>query len=1167
MRKRLLWLLLMTLYVGIAVSAQTYSATFDNTSPETSIRILKKATGYNFVYRKNLLKDNNSTVTGTYRDVSLDRLLESTVSAQLGLAYKVVDKTVSLSTADRSTKIINGKVSGRIVDSEGEPLAGASVMLKGTQHGVSADIDGHFSIMVNQSDPELEVTYVGMYPRTIRITHDDIHHPVTVKMTTNASTMEEVVVTGYQNIKRENATGAFQQISAKDLDTRSVASLTSNLEGKVAGMVVYNDQIQIRGIGTLNANTSPLIVVDGLPIEGSLNDINPFEVKNIYVLKDAAAAAIYGARASNGVIVVTTKKGVSEKLQVEFNADFTVFNKPDYDDLNQTSASELLWLEENNFNWMMNESEAKTYLNDQYGIRGTLWNPMNRLMMERQLGNISDAEYRKQVDQWGQNSYSGDWEDYMTHNRFQQRYNLSVRTKGNVLSNNIAVNWTGDDTYSTKSYDNKLSLNYVGDLTPTKWLTATVGLQVDNVRQKGHYVGTMDPSGRTSFPEYLSFYNPDGTPARLQAYVYLNEPSLSDSSLGLKDEGYIPTEELDRNYSLFRSTYTRGYVHLNVFPIPELKLTGMFQYEDLTGKRSNTVVGEQYSARHLYNLYTQDAKTHLLPEGGIFDETNTSDNSYTFRLQGTYDKTIKEKHAINAVAGFEYRHFKNSAKKYTLTGYDEKTLTQMNGNTNFDDIINATSSALGNLYSPNKLFMANDFGYISEVEHKFLSYYATANYTFDHRYTASGSFRIDEADLFGADKKFTRRPLWSFGASWNAHNESFLKDLTWISLLKPRFSYGVTGNINTNYSSYLTARITTNSVIADKRALLNTPPNDQLRWEKTKTFDIGVDFAFLNYRINGSIDYYNKQGSDLLSLVDLDPTTGWNSSYINNADTRNRGIELQLNGEILRAHSPRQVGLNIGINVAYNNNKVTKISHIATKGWDAIQSSDYKEGRPVNSLYSYKYGGVEYDENGYQQILWTAADGTKYDSDIQRVNFTPDDVLFSGGLDPKWSGSITPSVTYQNFTLSAMASFYLGHYFRSNYNKWTYSYSSSYGSTAPREYLSYWQASPEARKNMIGNGYMMSECSFMPGNVYYSDQNVDHADYLKLRNIVLTYSFPSSICNKIGMSTLRVRAQANNVATWVRNNEGVDPERVNALTGVWSVGTPRSFTFSINAIF
>lgn len=1062
---------------------------------------------------------------------------------------------------------VNTTVKGTVVNQEGEPLPGATVTIKGIPGGVVADIDGNFSIKVNGQKPSLVVTYVGMNPYEMTLDAHNTASPLHIVMQPNSSMMDEVVVTGYQNIKRENATGAFQSITAKELDTRSVASLTSNLEGKVAGMVVYNDQIQIRGVGTLNANSSPLVVVDGLPIEGSLDDINPYEVEKIYVLKDAAAAAIYGARASNGVIVITTKKGVSENLQVEFNADFTTFNKADYGELNLTNASELLYLEESNFNWMMNDADAKKYLTDQYGIRGTLWNPMNRIMMEHSLGNISDAEYNNQISQWSRNSYSGDWEDFMTHNRFQQRYNLAVRTKGKVLSNNIAVNWTGDDTYQTESYNNKLSLNYVGDLNLTKWLTATVGLQVDNLRQKSHYIGKADPSGRTSFPEYLSFYNPDGTPARLQAYVYLNEPSLSDASLGLKDEGYTPTEELNRNYSTFRSTYTRGYVHLNVFPIPELKITGMLQYEDLSGKRSNTVVGDSYSARHLYNLYTASASSHLLPEGGLFDETNTTDNSYTFRLQGTYDKTIEEKHSINAVAGFEFRHLKNSAKSYMLTGYDENTLTHMTGLTNFNDIVNAKSSALGTLYSPQYMFMASDFGSIYEIEHKFLSYYATANYTFDHRYTASGSFRIDQADLFGADKKFTRRPLWSFGASWNAHNESFMRDIIWISLLKPRFSYGVTGNINTNYSSYLTAKITTNSVIASKRALLNTPPNDQLRWEKTKTFDIGVDFAFFNYRINGSIDYYNKQGSDILSLVDLDPTTGWESSYINNADTRNRGFELQLNGEILRANSPRQVGINLALNLAYNNNKVTKISHIATKGWEALQTSDYKEGRPVNALYSYKYGGVEYDESGYQQILWVAADGTKHDTNIQQVSFTPDDVIFSGGLDPKWSGSITPTITYQNFTLSAMAAFYLGHYFRPNYNKWTYSTSTSYGSAAPREYLAYWQASPEKRENMIGNGYMMSDCSLMPANVYLADQNIDHADYLKLRNIVLTYSFPAKICNKIGMTSLRLRAQANNVCTWVRNKEGIDPERVTATTGAWTVSTPRSFTFSINANF
>ncbi len=1061
---------------------------------------------------------------------------------------------------------VNTIVRGTVLSSEGEPLAGATISVKGKSGGVAADINGNFAIKVDGTDPVLVVSYIGMIPGETILNAANTASPLRIVLEPNSAMIDEVVVTGYQNIKRENATGAFQQISAKDLETRSVGTLSSNLEGKIAGMVVYNNDIQIRGVGTLAASTTPLIVVDGLPIEGTLNDVNPYEVDNVTVLKDAAASAIYGARASNGVIVITTKKGIDSKIDVEFNADFTVYEKYDYDDLNLVNAEELIYLEEQNFNWMLGEPYAADHITDQWGTRGGLWNPLNKLMMRRHLGEVTDAGYSSQVAQWKRNSYSGDWDDYMTRTRFEQRYNVAIRTNSKHMNNNIAINWNGDNTHNTRSYDNKLSLRYLGDLRLTSWFTATLGLQVDNIRQKGHYSGKLDPSGRNSFPEYLSFRNPDGTPAHLQAYVDLNEPSLNDPSLELKDESYSPAEELDRNFSLFRSTYTRGYAHLNFFPIPELKLSGMFQYEDMTSKRSNTVTGDSYSARHLFNLFTEDGN-HKLAEGGIYDETNVTDNSYTLRFQATYDKRFLDKHEINAIAGYEFRHQKYRSGKNTLFGYDEKTLTHTTGMTNLNDLIEATTSDLGNLYSPAYVYMNEDFGGFSEIEHKYQSYYATANYTYDRRYSLSGSFRIDEADLFGADKKFTRRPLWSAGASWNAHKEEFMRDITWINMLKPRVSYGVTGNINSDYSSYLTAAIYTNQVIGSKRALLETPPNDQLRWEKTKTFDFGVDFAFFNYRLNGSVDYYNKQGSDILSLMDLDPTSGWAALNMNNACTRNRGVELQLNGEILRAGNPRQVGLNVALTLAYNNNKVTKINHKSTRGIDALDPTDHKEGRPVNSIYSYMYGGVAYDEDGYQYIQWKKADGELYDDALSSANFSPDDVVFSGALDPKWSGSFTPTVSYRNFTLSAMAAFYLGHYFRPNYNKWTYTSEINYGTQPTREYLTFWRATAEQRKDIIGNGYIMSETSMLPDQVCYADQHVDHADYLKLRNIVLSYSFPSNICKRLGVSSLRLRAQANNVATWTRNSEGIDPERVNPITGQWNLGTPRSYTFSINVNF
>lgn len=1161
--KRPILLILLVLLLPVTLLAKDYTATFNRSDARATLQIITQATGYDFVYKQGLIDGITETVDGTYKNVSINELLDNTVLSQLGLSYKIVDKSISLkkATAEELSRTIRGVV----IDEEGEPLPGASVLVKGTTNGVSTNIDGEFEIKIDGKNPVLQVSYVGMHATDYRLTAANTSKPLRITLKANAAIMDEVVVTGYQNIKRENATGAFQQISSADLNTRSVSNLTSNLEGKVAGMVVYNDEIQIRGTGTLKASTSPLVVVDGLPINGSLSDINPYEIDKITVLKDAAAAAIYGARASNGVIVVTTKRGVSDKLSVEFNADFSVFERRNYEDLGYCTAAELIELEQYNFDWIKNRPDDFSSVESSYGRYKGTWNPLNRMMMEHHYGNVSDADYNRQLAEWRNNDYIGDWSDFMEHNRFEQRYNLAIRTRSKVLNNNLVVNWTGDNTSLVNSYDNKLSLRYLGDLNLTKWFTASAGLQIDNLRQKGRY-SDYDDTDYDSFPRYLSFYNADGTPASLQNRVDLNEPSLSNPNLGLKDESFVPVDEMLLNTTKYRETYTRAFVHLNFFPVPELKLSGMFQYEDITSKREDLQDGESYVRRHWYNLFTSGGK-HYMPEGGLMHETNAEANYYTFRTQASYNKTFVDRHEISAIAGYEYRKTRSRNSSFEMYGYDEKTLTNGNGSMNFYDMTKLKSTDLGSNYNSNVYFYTTDLATFTDTEHKYISYYATLNYTFDHRYSVSGSYRIDQSDLFGADKKFTRRPLWSAGASWNAQNEAFLRDHTWIDMLKPRISYGVTGNINSNYSSYMTARIYNHSDTGDKYAKINTPPNDQLRWEQTKTFDVGIDFGFFGYRLNGSFDYYDKRGSDVLSQVDTDPTTGWSSVNMNNACTRNRGFEIQLNGEILHASRPSQVGLRAEFALAYNNNKVTSINHTATSGYQALKSTDYKQDYPVNSLYSFIYDGVRYDDNGYQQIYWLKADGTAQSAGLTSKTFEPGDVVFSGSLDPKWSGSFTPTVSWQRFSLSAMTAFYLGHKFRPNFEKWHFSTSYTYGRSAPKVYLDYWRATPEERQNIIGNGQVMNNTEMYWEDPYYSDQNIDKADYLKLRNIVLTYNFAEKVCRKIGLSSLRLRAQMNNVATWLANKEGIDPERVDALTGKWNFGTPRSYTFSINANF
>ena len=1165
MKRQIILSLIGLLLCPIIASGRNYSATFTGNDLRSTLSVLTKATGYDFVYQAELAGKIDRTVSGEYVDLPLQMLLDLTLTRQLGLNYKIVDKTISLSKAPPAAPL-KGIVSGTVLDEEGQPLAGATVTIKDSQLGIAADIDGNFSLPIDMPAPVLTVHYVGMRPYELPLNNTNIASPIRIVMKRDATLMSEVVVTGYQNIKRENATGAFQVISAKDIDSRTLYSLQANLEGKVAGLVSRNDEMQIRGVGTLSASRSPLIVVDGLPISGTLDEVNPYDVEKITVLKDAAAAAVYGARASNGVIVITSKKSTSDRLQVSLNADLNFIEKRNYDDTRMVDGAGLLQLEENNFNWIMAHDDPAEELEYQYSRRGKIWKPFNRLMWQHHAGEISDDEYNRQRAIWSRNNYRKEWQDYMEHTRLQQTYNLNVRNRGKYLSSNLTVNWHGDNTQLKNQYNNNLLLTYLGDLKPAKWIDMQFGLNIKNIRSKEHASGLSgtDFVGATDFPAYLGMRNPDGTPARLMAAVFLDEPSLSDPSLGLKDEGFVPLDELNMNYSKFRETYTRTYLHLNIYPVAGLKLTAMGQYEDISDLSEKEILADSYNMRHIYNLFTYRGK-HLMPEGGKLTSSSAEANYYTLRFQANYARKFAERHDIDILAGYEYRQTFTKSQTSTLFGYDPQTLTNGNSKLNLGDLYNADATDLGNLYSAWDGYSTSEAGRNTWNKHRYMSYYATMHYTFDSRYALSGSYRIDECDLFGADKKFRRRPLWSVGLSWNAQNESFMHDFTWINVLKPRFSYGVTGNINAGYSSYLTAQVGLNSLTGEKLAIVSTPPNDQLRWEKTKTTNFGIDFALFNYRINGSLDIYNKQGSDVLSLMDVDPSTGFSQMLNNNAMTRNRGVELQFDADLLRASNRDRLGINLAFAIAYNKNKINKINYTATSGYSALTS--YHEGYPVNSLYSYQFDHIATDDEGYQQIVWKKADGTTRDARLYgNADFQPDDVVFSGSLDPTWSGSLTPTISWKGLSLSAMIVWYAGHYLRPATQMWNYTSSISYGNNAPQAMLDWWNLPKEERDNLPGNGYMMSQTHVSSSEAVYSSANIAHADYAKIRNLVITYTFPRRLCRTLRMEQMRLRLQANDIVTWARNSAGIDPEAISG-NGNLSYRTPRSYTLGLYVNF
>ena len=1216
MKPRLLWLLAMVLCVHMyAVAQTTYNATFSNATAETAIRILKQSTGYDFVYEKSLITNNSSTVSGSYHNTSLSDLLNATVEQQLGLSYKIVGTTVSLSERKNGSTPFDANITGTVVDESGEPLAGATIMLKGTHYGVSADIDGRFSIHVHHTDPSLEFSYVGMHPQSVRLTKNNIGKPLNITLRTNASTMDEVVVTGYQNIKRENATGSYTILTGDEINKRHIADITSGLEGNIPGLVnkrnkyaTGENNIVIRGVGTFTASTAPLVVVDGLPIEGGIETVNNYDIKSVTVLKDASAAAIYGARASNGVIVITTKQADREKLSVEFNADLSISGKTDYSKAGWASAAQAIQLEQLNWNGMKDNDP------DQFNALLSRYNdydqriglsPVTRMFVRNYLGELDTDVMNSTLDQWARNDYRREWQDAAERTRIAQTYNLSLRNQGKVLSSSFTFNYS-DDNLGMKKEDNRsLQFRYKGDLKAAKWLDLSFSVNVINNRTKRNATGAY--SDINSFYPYQSMYNPDGSLARMEADAMLDNPVFENPAFGLMDHSYNLRNEIGLNTSKTTGTNIRAYVHaLFHLPVQGWNASVMYQHEDIQQQSETEYFKNSYYARDIYNRYTTGGVTkvwevdpsvdfwdvydnpdaypgysvfnpvtgdffydengnfaaakqveqllplkHHVPEGGMLMTSNTHSRFYTFRAQTDFNRTFG-KHDISVLAGFEYRQTKSNGSSAAYLGYDHQTLT--NQNTHVDwEFVNGFGQMgiLGTSCPPSGIY--TDFR-ITETLHRFYSYYFTGSYVYDSRYSIFGSYRVDKADLFGTDPKFRGRPLWSVGGSWNAHNEAFLQPLNWLDALKLRVSYGLTGNINSNAKSVMTASLSTNRFNGGIMGEIQEAPNDQLRWEKTATWNWGLDFAFFGYRLNGSVDAYRKYSTDILTDVALDITSGFEDLLLNAGEMLNTGVELQLNGRILPSNSRKQVGINLGLTFGYNHNKVKKVYFHPHTGSE-FRSMELKQGYPLNTVIGVDYAGYVTDDKGITYGTWRDHNGEIHNTSLSSADFKIEDCVYLGTSTPVWTGGIIPEIRYQGFTLSAMMHYYGGHYMNTDPRVW--GITSTRGGSAASE-LDFWNGVEGA----VPNGYLTKYYDSRTMQIASSDyRNYSRADYLKLRSITLSYEFERKLIRRIGLSDLSLRFQVDNVATWARNGRSWDPEATR-MGGI-PVKTPSTYTMSI----
>ena len=1029
-------------------------------------------------------------------------------------------------------------IHGVVLDENNQPLPAAHVKLISDDAATSAtgtitDVDGNFTLKLPSSAQAIEISFLGYEPQRVKLTRETNYQIILVPAT---ELLDEVVVTGYQTISKERATGAFSKVDAKKLETQRLNDVSSMLEGHVAG---FSDG-QIRGVTSMNGLTTPLYVIDGFPVEKTTNDgygnwvesvpdINVEDIESITVLKDAAATSIYGARAANGVVVITTKRAKKDQVNVSFSATLTV-QPYDYYTGHLANAADMIDLESEWFFQNPNlttgtdaeiHQNAQTILNNMtyqsQGIRNWLkyaagQQPLKETLLS--LLTLASQDYR----------YYRDMEKYGKRNPFTQQYNLSIGKGSDRNSFNASITYRKDQLEDKYSDSQTIGINIQNSTKITDWLTLDVGTYLNYGTGNTQTFDLLSPN--YTYMPYDVLMNNDGTRhTNTEADRYSTSQLNTLHSNGLYNLDITPLDEIGMNLTKNRDFSNRTFARLNFQFTDWLKYTASFQYEYAEYKNKLLRDENSYYVRNRVNSFAtagSDGTVYNLPYGNIYTTEANTTHAYNFRQQLDFHKTFSGVHDVTALAGMEIRENKNDYSSQVLYGYDPSLLTY----TMVD--ANALSTMTGGLWGYAS-FSQQDNAYIRQLINRYVSFYANAAYTYDGRYTATGSIRWDKTNLFATGSKYQKKPIWSVGASWNIDKEKFF-NVDWVNMLKLRLSYGIGGNIAKNSAPYMTAYYANNNNVGGIQGTIQSRPNPDLRWEKTTTFNVGLDFALLGNRLNGSIEYYNKRGSDLLANTMGVPTEGWGySTYtINNGKMTNQGFELTLSADVLNVND---WSWNVSGVLGYNKNKVTYVNVEAPVDYLLIDyPTEYpRVGNPYNAIYGYQWAGLS--STGTPQVYDT--EGNLY-TDMCPSEVS--DLIYLGTTVPVYSGSINTNLRWKNWELAAQFAFEGGHKMRNT----NVAYISSGMAPVSKEIVNRWQQPGDEAYTDVPR-YISTENPMYNYNYYNmyarSSVNVISANNWRLRNLSLTYRLPSSVCRTLFLQNARIMLGMENVFTVAKSRD------------------------------
>ncbi|WP_343559625.1 SusC/RagA family TonB-linked outer membrane protein [Sphingobacterium sp.] len=1153
---RILTLCVSLFAASSTIKAQDINLTAKNESLEQVIKKLRERTDY-IIMAPSSIMTKTRPVSINLKGVTINQALKEIFKSQpADLEYEIKGKNIIIrqrppkENDSENQKQQPPKRSGRILDQAGNPLAGATIS-SANGLATSSTGSGAFEIAVNDGE-RLSIKMLGFEPQIIEVKGSigDIHlTPSNIVMET-----ADVINTGYQSIPKERAVGSFVQVDNKLLNRSVSTNILDRLNGIVPGLAKdeignFNGEIQtnpnnrssgltIRGKSTLLSSTDPLIVLDNFPFEGELSSINPNDIENITILKDATAASIWGARSGNGVIVITTKRGKqNEAIKIDLSSNVTVADRPDvYYNQNFLSSKDFIDIEQYLFDQGYFDSDLMD--NSSYPVIS----PSVEIMNLVKAGTITDTEGQKRLNVLRNLDVRKDWDRYIYQKALKQQYSLAMRGGTSNITYRLSAGYDKNKDELVRNGSDRLTINTLNTYRPIKNLEIIAGLNYaqshSDLNNRFSQYAINNPKYSGSYLPYTMLADEQGNP--LDVLYSFRESYLAQTiEQGFKDWRYRPLQELALADNRTNVNSILAKLSTSYKILPELSATINYQIEEQRISSRNLQTQDTYFVRNLYNkfsVYNPSTKTITsnFPKGDILDLNDYTWTSWNFRSQVNYDKSFG-KHSVTALAGFESRELKTDGTGQTLLGYDDQFGTS---NMALDYVTSFPTSPAGSSRLPAPA------GRIYGITNRFLSYYANSSYNYNDRYTLTASVRTDGANLFGAKVNNRFTPLWSVGAGWKISNESFYQSgfLPYINL---RASYGFNGNTYRFGTALLTGRYGTALLTGAPNITNLTAPNPELSWERVKNLNVGVDFRTKDNIVSGTIEFYHKTGIDLVQPTGLAPQTGFTTYTANTAKTRTKGLDLNLTVNWLN----NELQWKSIVQYSLVRDKILKYD----TPYSSISGFGGMVDRPLNALFAYKWEGLN-PENGNPVGWFEGAKSEDYASII--ANLKEEFIVYSGNRTPTSFGSLRNDFSYKGFDLSFNITYFLDYVFRRS--SIDPNYSSMLTLQRHTDYLNRWQKPGDEQHTNVPSlsfpenytrtyFYQLSEALITPG------------DHIRLQDIRLGYDLNKVINSpKIKMN---VFFYANNVGIiWRKNKNGLDPSVIN-------YPVPRTYSIGINANF